>query len=234
MAGVRQSLASISAERARTASRLRVLGVLRSSPAGCHVQQVAERTGLHPNTVRFHLERLESDGLVSRHVRRSGEPGRPPLAYVANPVPDAEQGRRNFGQLAEVLAQLVTRTNQDPAVVAVEAGRSWGLSRTGTSEAANGAAAIAELTATLDELGFAPEVCVDDDDGHPIILQRHCPFLEVAQAHQDVVCSVHLGLMRGTLDRLDVPVTVERLIPFANTAGCEAHLTAGGATSTTV
>jgi len=80
------------------------------------VQQVAERTGLHPNTVRFHLERLESDGLVSRHVRRSGDPGRPPLAYVANPVPDAEQGRRNFGQLAEVLAQLVTRTNQDPAV----------------------------------------------------------------------------------------------------------------------
>lgn len=209
--------------------------------------QLVERafTGQHPEPLHGGV----SSGLASAQaaatcsaensrtpsgVRRSGDPGRPPLAYVANPVPDAEQGRRNFGQLAEVLAQLVTRTNQDPAAVAVEAGRSWGLSRTGTSEAANGAAAIAELTATLDELGFAPKVCVDDDDGHPIILQRHCPFLEVAQTHQDVVCSVHLGLIRGTLDRLDVPVTVERLIPFANTAGCEAHLTAGGATPATV
>ncbi|WP_324653831.1 helix-turn-helix transcriptional regulator [Georgenia sp. H159] len=228
---MRRSPASISAERARTASRLRVLGVLRGSAAGCNVQQVAEHTGLHPNTVRFHLERLESDGLVSRHVRRSGEPGRPPLAYVANPVPDAEQGRRDFGQLAEVLAQLVTRANQDPATMAEEAGRSWGLSRTEVSAAVtNGAAAIAELTASLDELGFAPEVCADDDDGHPIILQRHCPFLEVAQTHQDVVCSVHLGLMRGTLEKLNAPVSAERLIPFASPAGCEAHLTVGGPT----
>ncbi|WP_413451258.1 helix-turn-helix domain-containing protein [Georgenia phoenicis] len=229
-----QGPASIGAERARTASRLRVLEVLRNSPAGCHVQQVAERTGLHPNTVRFHLERLESDGLVSRHVRRSGEPGRPPLAYVANPVPNAEQGRRDFGRLAEVLAQLVTRANQDPAAVAVEAGRSWGLSRAEASEAATNGAGIAELTATLDELGFAPEVCADDDDGHPIILQRHCPFLEVAQTHQDVVCSVHLGLMRGILEKLSVPVSAARLIPFARPAGCEAHLTVGGAAHPTV
>lgn len=232
---MRQSPASIGAERARTASRLRVLDLLRSSAAGCHVQQIAERTGLHPNTVRFHLERLESEGLISRHVRRSGDPGRPPLAYVANPVPDAEQGRRDFGQLAEVLAQLVTRANQDPAAVAVEAGRAWGMSRTEVSEAAtSGAAAIAELTTSLDELGFAPDVCADEDDEHPVILQRHCPFLEVAQTHQDVVCSVHLGLMRGTLEKLNAPVSAERLIPFASPAGCEAHLIAVGPTPPTV
>ncbi|MPV35989.1 helix-turn-helix transcriptional regulator [Georgenia subflava] len=224
---------SLNAERARTASRLRVLAVLRDSPEGCHVQQAAERTGLHPNTVRFHLERLESDGLVSRHVRRSGEPGRPPLAYTANPVPDAEHGRRDFGQLAEVLAQLVTRTSQDPAAAAVEAGRSWGLSRSEVSEEATDTAdAIAELTATLVEVGFAPEVCADDGDGHPVILQRHCPFLEVAQAHQDVVCSVHLGLMRGVLENLNAPLSAERLVPFASPAGCEAHLSAGGPTPT--
>lgn len=229
-----QSPASISAERALIASRLRVLALVRSSPAGCHVQQVAERTGLHPNTVRFHLERLESDGLVSRHVRRSGEPGRPPLVYTANPAPDAERGRRDFGQLAEVLAQLITRTNQDPAAMAVEAGRSWGLSRSELSaKATTGTEAIAELTATLDEIGFAPEVCADGDDGHPVILQRHCPFLEVAKAHQDVVCSVHLGLMHGVLERLGAPVSAERLVPFASPAGCEAHLTAGGATRST-
>ncbi|WP_324652485.1 helix-turn-helix transcriptional regulator [Georgenia sp. H159] len=226
---MRQSPARASADRARAASRLRVLEVLRTSASGCHVQQIAERTSLHPNTVRFHLERLENEGLVSRHVRRSGDPGRPRLAYVAT-VPDVAAGRRHFGQLAEVLARLVSRTNEDPAAVAVEAGRAWGLSRSELSgPTPDGAAAIAELTATLDELGFAPEVRAADDEGHAVVVQRHCPFLEVAESHQDVVCSVHLGLMRGTLEGLSAPVSARRLVPFATSAGCEAHLVVGGA-----
>ena len=44
-----------------------------------------DRTGLHPNTVRFHLERLEEDGLVSRRIRRGGDLGCPPLTYTAHP-----------------------------------------------------------------------------------------------------------------------------------------------------
>lgn len=219
-----RSPADASAERARADSRLRVLQVLRASSTGCGVQQVAERTGLHPNTVRFHLERLEDDGLVSRQIRRSGEPGRPPLEYTANPVPDAEHEHREFAQLAEVLAQLVTQTSADPAAAAIEAGRSWGLARTkdpvGPTDAA---AAVAELTRTLVEVGFASEASIDDN--RTLILQRHCPFLEVARTHQDVVCSVHLGLIRGVLERLDAPVTAERLVPFASPAGCEAYLT---------
>lgn len=229
---MKRSPTSINAQRTRTASRLRVLDVLRKSRTECHVQDIAERTGLHPNTVRFHLERLENEGLISRHVRRSGEPGRPPLVYVACPVPDAEHGRRNFGRLAEVLAQVIARANHNPAAVALEAGRSWGLSGTVGSEAVtDGAGAVTELTAHLDELGFAPEVYSDRDDGPPIVLQRHCPFLEVAQAHPDIVCSVHLGLMRGLLERLNAPIRAERLIPFASPAGCEVHLRNSDSTS---
>ncbi|NMR18962.1 metalloregulator ArsR/SmtB family transcription factor [Cellulomonas fimi] len=220
-------------ERPGTGSRLRVLAVLRSSPKGWHVEEVARHTGLHPNTVRFHLERLASDGLASRHVLRSGVPGRPRLAYTADAVPDAGIARRHFGQLADVLAQVVARTSPEPAAVAIEAGRSWGLSRdAGPEQAANGADAIARLTAVLVEAGFEPEVCADEDEGHVVILQRHCPFLEVARAHPDVVCSVHLGLMRGVLETMAAPVSADRLVPFASPAGCEAHLTAAGATRT--
>ena len=232
---VSQQPVDISAERARADSRRRVLQVLRASPGGCGVQQVAERTGLHPNTVRFHLERLEDERLISRQIRRSGERGRPPLTYTANPVPDAGGEHRDFARLAEVLAQLVTRTSEDPATAAVEAGRSWGLSRTEEpAQPGDATDAVAELVKTLVKTGFAPEVSVEDaEDGdkHATIVHRHCPFLEVAQTHQDVVCSVHLGLMRGVLQRLNAPVTVERLIPFASPAGCEAHLSADGAGS---
>ncbi len=54
---------------------------------------------------------------------------------------------------------------------------------------------------------------------------RNCPFLELTDTRRDMVCPVHLGLMRGALDRWDAPVTVESLTPFAEPGLCIAHLT---------
>lgn len=222
-------VADTGAESIRADSRVRVLQVLRDSAAGCGVTQIAARTGLHPNTVRFHLERLKKNGLVSREIRRRGEPGRPPLTYTATPRPDARQGQREFGQLAEVLAGIVAQTADDSAVVATEAGRAWGVGLTHDRHAAAGGTttpeALSVLVETLAEIGFAPELSVTGD--HATLVQRHCPFLEVAERHQDVVCSVHLGFMRGVLEQLNAPVVADRLVPFASAKGCEAHLASG-------
>lgn len=92
-----------------------------------------EHTGLHPNTVRFHLDRLEANGLVHRQVRRDGEHGRPPLVYTAVAVPNADNKRRDFGGLAKVLAQLIEDMNPDPVRSAIEVGRAWGLELTSGS-----------------------------------------------------------------------------------------------------
>lgn len=82
--------------------------------------------------------------------------------------------------------------------------------------------AVTELVKVLDQLGFALEVSETDED--IMVLQRHCPFLEVAREHQSVVCSVHLGLMRGLLEGLAAPVVTERLIPFDGPNGCQSYL----------
>lgn len=211
------------ADSARTESRRRVLQVIDAFPEGCGVQTVAERTGLHPNTVRFHLERLEADGLVRREVRHGGEHGRPPLVYTAAAVPEAGPEHREFGQLTNVLARLIARTNPDPVGSAIEAGRSWGLEvLEDSTDARSPEDAVAVLVEILTRIGFVPKVSRDRES--TVILQRHCPFLEAAQAHPEVVCSVHLGLMRGVLESLNVPVIAESLIPFAGPAGCEARL----------
>ena len=39
-----------------------------------------------------------------------------------------------------------------------------------------------------------------------------------------MVCSVHLGLLRGTLDRLGTPKTTARLLPFVQPDLCLAQL----------
>jgi predicted ArsR family transcriptional regulator len=74
----------------------------------------------------------------------------------------------------------------------------------------------------LGEIGFAPEAVTTKSERR--VLLHHCPFHEVARAHPEVPCSIHLGLMRGLLGELGAPVTVARLEPFAEPGLCVTHL----------
>ena len=82
--------------------------------------------------------------------------------------------------------------------------------------------AIEKLTAALAEIGFAPEA-VAEESGCQLRLHQ-CPFREVAERHQDVVCALHLGLMQGVLEQFRAPVTADRLQPFAEPSVCVAEL----------
>jgi predicted ArsR family transcriptional regulator len=79
----------------------------------------------------------------------------------------------------------------------------------------------------MDELGFVPQPEAGDRDGEYRLSLRQCPFREVAQQHKDVICTLHLGLMRGALARMRAPVSAERLDPFVEPSLCVARLTAG-------
>lgn len=211
-------------------SRQRILELLRATPEGLGVQELADRTGLHTNTVRFHLDRLVSDGLVQRHVEERSEPGRPRLAFTATPRPDPARDRRNYRILSEILVSYVAGTAANPPGAAVEVGQTWGrylTERPAPYQRVTEEEAVARLLRLLDEIGFAPELAPDD---RRQILLSNCPFREVAAAHRDVVCSIHLGLMRGALAEMRAPVSAERLLPFVEPSLCVAHVApaAGG------
>ncbi|PFG44907.1 transcriptional regulator [Georgenia soli] len=201
-------------------SRVRVLRALRDSPEGLGVQDLATRLGLHPNTVRFHLGRLEQDGLVHRQGEHPNSPGRPALRFTAAPQPNALGTRREFRALAEVLASVLAEGVPRSAELTEQAGKAWSqrLMEDWTGPAADATEAITLLAEALTSIGFDPQIT---SDRHQLsLLQRHCPFLEIAQEHRDVVCSLQLGLIRGLLERLGAPVEVTRLVPFATSQGC--------------
>lgn len=207
------------------ASRLRLLEHLRQEPAGLGVHDLALRTGLHENTVRFHLDRLVADGLAGRHRQARTGPGRPRLVFTAVPRPDLERDRRSYRLLAEMLAGFLPSAVPDATAQATQLGQAWGgylANRPAPYRRSTEAEGLAELLRVLDEVGFAPDPTAVDT-GHAIRL-RHCPFLEVAEAHRDVVCAIHLGLMHGVLDELHAPLAVERLQPFAEPAACLADV----------
>jgi len=213
--------------------RADVLDLLRTARSPVSVRDVAGRTGLHPNTARFHLDALVDAGLATRAVRPRDAPGRPSMAYRA--VDSTVAGRREYRLLAEMLASLVAGVLPEPGEAAVEAGREWGryiTERPAPFQRPDACGAVAGLAATLQELGFAPEApqtVPDGPDGAGYELRlRQCPFREVAEAHQEVVCQLHLGLMQGALDQMRAPVTADRLQPFAETGLCVAHLAGPG------
>ena len=224
--------------------RAEVLRSLKAAGAPMSIAEIAGQLDVHPNTVRFHLDPLVSSGLAERVPPRRDRPGRPRLLFRAARRMN-RAGPRRYRLLAEILVQNIA-AGSDPGSRAVEAGQDWGrrlASQAGTARdggGGHGAAgkhgaetgrdvpgeAAGRLVSLLDELGFAPELRVTAE-GTRVGL-RHCPFLELAESRAQVVCPVHLGLMRGAMDAWDAPVTVDRLDAFVQPDLCVAHLTPAG------
>jgi predicted ArsR family transcriptional regulator len=205
-------------------SRAHVLDLLRAAGSPAGVRDIADQAGLHPNTARFHLDALVDAGLAARAPKERTTPGRPSMAYraVAGGEP---MGRRRYRLLAEMLTSLIAGMLPKPGEAAGEAGREWGRYLTEPPppyQRLDAGEAVERLTATLAEIGFAPEA-VTDGTQYQLRL-RQCPFREVAENHQDVVCQLHLGLMQGALAQMRAPVTADRLQPFAEPSLCIAYL----------
>jgi predicted ArsR family transcriptional regulator len=208
-------------------SRADVLDMLRAADGPLGVREVAQRMGLHPNTARFHLEALVEAGLAARETEGRETPGRPRIGYRA--AADGPGGHRRYRLLAEMLTSLIAGTMPEPGKAAEEAGREWGVylaEQPPPYQRLSAAEAVAKLTTIMEELGFAPQAEADADSGRYRLCLRQCPFREVAQQHQGVICSLHLGLMRGALARMRAPVSADRMDPFVEPSLCVARLTA--------
>lgn len=206
-------------ERGRTGRRAAVLRVLRDAAEPLSVTAIAAQLGIHPNTVRFHLDSLVTLGQIEQVASPRRTPGRPPQLF--RPVPRMDPtGPRRYRILAEMLADALG-AESDATARAIETGRAWG--HRAAALQAEAPDDVDRLVALLDELGFEPDrIGVDP----PTVGLRNCPFLEVAEHRQDVVCRIHLGLMRGALEEWASPAEVRRLTPFAEPNLCVAELVA--------
>jgi len=204
-------------------SRSRVLDLVRQGGEAVGVQQIATQTGLHANTARFHLDALVEAGLLERHVEERTQPGRPRVVFTA--LPAGPPGRPNYRLLAEMLTGLIASVLPQSEEAAVEAGEGWGrylAPRPAPLHRVDEAEGLQRLSAVLADVGFAPDQ-VSDRPG-PVIGLRNCPFLEIAAQHPQLVCSLHLGLIRGVLSEVRAPLAAERLEPFVEPSLCLAHL----------
>ncbi|HEU5141563.1 MAG TPA: helix-turn-helix domain-containing protein [Solirubrobacterales bacterium] len=208
-------------------SRLRILEVLQQTEEPLDARTLGTRVGLHTNTVRSHLRVLAEAGLVStRREERTG-PGRPRVLYQAAAEPPDERALTSYRLLAQILASSLG-SEPDPSTRAEEAGQAWGahlVRKPPPFTSISKQETLDEIVRLHEQHGFKAELR-HASSGQELVLKR-CPFQEVATTYQSVVCSVHLGLIRGALAELATGVEADRLEPFAEPGACVGHLTDG-------
>lgn len=208
-----------------TTSRVHILELLRGSGTPLDAQQIAAHRGLHPNTVRFHLKVLVDAGLACCRPDPRGGSGRPRLIYTATTDGAGSRHSKGFQLLAEILASYLAASSELPTGLAEEAGRAFARRRRGPIQQfaeVSADEAVRRVVAMFAELGFEPEL--NSDGSHRRILLHACPFRPIASEHPDVVCTMHLGLLKQALADLDTAVEVIGLEPFVTPHLCIAHL----------
>ena len=168
------------------------------STAPRSASELADALGLHPNTVRLHLERLRDAGLIEVEAIHRGTVGRPQHRYSLAPgAPGLGFDPPAHVLLSGLLAALAEATGADGSA-ARATGRAWGRK---AAERTSEQSCLALLAQELDHLGFEP--AADDTatlNGSTRIEFLHCPFRELAEAYPDLVCNLHLGIVEGVAE----------------------------------
>lgn len=194
-------------------SRAHILQTLQSHAREFSIEELAQITGLHANTVRSHLDVLTAAGHI---LRIQGQPhgrGRPPLAYRA--VHDA---RAPYDELSRVLKDALGAA-QAPDLARRTAKR-WAKSLAPQPLAATPDEAVDRAVESLHAVGFRAEASPLKDS----ITVGACPFAELVDEHP-VICAIHTELLATVLGASGQEVGVEGMDVWIRPTLCRARLT---------
>lgn len=185
------------------ASRLRVLGVVLEEP-GLALTDIAERTGLHENTLRDHVRVLEDQGFLDSELEHRGTRGRPRRLYrVVSPETSHPLAQRRI-EIAKQHGDLLRRMVGDESALDEESLHQ-----------------LDALYEHLDDVGLTPDL----DERKLTVTLVPCPFHELVDENREVVCQVHEALIRNVLERAGGPIALDRLLPYTTTHTCRVVLT---------
>ena len=203
-------------------TRFAIYQELSLSPSPLSAAEIAEELGLHPNTIRPHLERMREAGVVEVETMHRGTVGRPQLRYSLAPgAPGPGSTRRPTrcwpGCSPRWPTSSAPRATTPPAWAAA-----GGPKR---SAAARRPGLCGRPDAELDRLGFNPALRPGRGPTKAVRVDfLHCPFRELAEAYPDLVCNLHRGIVEGFVDAAGEPGMVEAFNTLADRDPCNTTL----------
>lgn len=168
-----------------------------SRPGAVSREQAAEAVGIPQHTAKFHLDRLESGGLLDATYQRQGDragpgAGRPAKVYTRS---DAELSVSLPERRYEVLSAVMAAAVEAAADSGIDLGGA--LRRAATTAGRDVGARAASVEEALAEVGYEPR-----DEGGSLVLVN-CPFHRLAQEHTGLVCDINHAFVRGLLETTD-------------------------------
>lgn len=210
-------------------TRARTLDVLAEADGPLTIPDVAAILGAHDNSARAHLDALVESGFATRSTQQTGGRGRPRYQYsITDDGLDAHRSQiepdaltAEYQGLLRAFAQHINDVQAEPEEFAREIGERWGATLAGESDDP----ARQQVLTLLRRLGFTPvETPSTEDAVTPLIELRTCPLLDLAVEHPEVICNVHVGLIRGALHVAGGTDDDVVLTPFAAPGACHLHL----------
>lgn len=198
-------------------TRAEVLEHLQGIATAAPLDAIAGAVGIHQNTARFHLDALTAAGLAERQIEHREVPGRPKVLFRAARI----SSDASYENLAQVMVRHFAGGLKDRSERAVDAGVAWGEQvRAELVESDPTKKPLDRLVDGMAWLGYQPQLI---NDPEPVLNLRPCPYASIANDDPDVVCQLHLGLMRGILGP-DQPWDVVSVEPWAGPTTCRVTL----------
>lgn len=181
-----------------------------AQPGAVSRDDAADALGIAQHKAKFHLDRLESEGLLtSEFARLSGRTGpgagRPSKLYrraadefaVSLPRREYELAGRLMADAIAASAATGRSVIEALNQAAAERGRSWGRAAIQSGSGPTHRRALDIACETLTQHGYEPRA-----EGKKVVL-ANCPFHSLASTHTAMVCGMNLALIDGLADEVD-------------------------------
>lgn len=170
------------------------------------IAELCEATGLHPNTVREHLQRLIEGGYVIPTIEHRTTRGRPRTLYSAatgspgSSSPVARDKAKAAARRGDLMRSMLPDSAPD-------------LGREATYQ-------LDALVEHLEESGFEPVV----DDHRLTVDLSPCPHAAGRSEDRPMLCRVHLDLMQSVLNEAGGPLEAECVRDAVLASDCTVQL----------
>jgi predicted ArsR family transcriptional regulator len=201
--------------------RLAIVEALKEGPR--QIPELARLLGIHPTTVRAHLEKLREAGVLEEEPGVPTGRGRPSKHYrLREPLLAGDPEVRLF--VGGLVALLRTACGEGTVGAVEEEGARRGRELGRSLRHPSVEQAVHMVVETLERLSFAPSQPIRQKDLIAVEV-RHCPFgVDPRDPDGAVICAFHEGLVRGLAEVTSGQDVAVRLLPFVAPGRCRVDL----------